>query len=223
MSNKSLSILSSTADAVAENVLPKEIGDVAQAAIKLGIDELAKPKTASATTNVGSLDSYAPKQLRFILGKKSLVNLGGVHPMLVRIVRRAIEITEQDFTVFEGLRSAQRQRQLKATGMSQTLDSYHLVQRSGYGHAVDLVPVINRIVTWDWDGCFKVACAMDKAASELRLDNQLVWGAVWDCPMSVYGSNSGRDIQGIKAAVENYKERHPGKDFLDGPHFQFAR
>lgn len=159
----------------------------------------------------------------FKFGPRSIENRKGVHPDLLRIVDLALTYSEQDFGIFEGGRSDERQEQLVATGMSQTRDSYHKKQKSGFFHAVDLVPWINGAYKWDWDGCFKIACAMDRAAAELGLDHLLTWGAVWDYPMSLYGNNSGQDIKGIKAAVEFYKDRHPGKDFLDGPHYQFAR
>lgn len=40
--------------------------------------------------------------MSFKLGKRSLSNLEGVHPDLVKVVHRAIEITTVDFTVIEG-------------------------------------------------------------------------------------------------------------------------
>ena len=46
------------------------------------------------------------------LGQKSLSNLKGVHPDLVKVVKRAIELTECDFTITEGLRTKERQAQL---------------------------------------------------------------------------------------------------------------
>lgn len=42
----------------------------------------------------------------------SLSKLEGVHPDLVKVVKKAIELTECDFTVTEGLRSKERQAQL---------------------------------------------------------------------------------------------------------------
>ena len=39
--------------------------------------------------------------MSFKLGKRSLSNLKGVHPDLVKVVKRAIELTEVDFTVIE--------------------------------------------------------------------------------------------------------------------------
>ena len=41
----------------------------------------------------------------FKLSQKSLDRLSGVHPDLVAVVKRAIEITEVDFAVLEGVRS----------------------------------------------------------------------------------------------------------------------
>lgn len=103
------------------------------------------------------------------LGTRSLRKLYGVHPDLVAVVQRAIEITEQDFTVLEGLRTQERQQQLYNTGKSKTMNSRHLT-----GHAVDLAPWP---ITWDWDHFYPIADAMKKAAEEL--DIPLEWGGDW--------------------------------------------
>ena len=47
----------------------------------------------------------------FILSRRSLKNLEGVHEDLVMVVQRALEITEVDFTVIEGVRSHEKQAQ----------------------------------------------------------------------------------------------------------------
>ena len=60
------------------------------------------------------------------LGPRSIMRLKGVHPDLVKVVQHAIEITTVDFTVLEGLRSIERQRELVKAGASQTLKSRHL-------------------------------------------------------------------------------------------------
>ena len=78
--------------------------------------------------------------MSFKLGNTSQQRLIGVHPDLVRVVRRAIELSSMDFAVNEGLRTAERQRRLVASGASQTLNSKHLKQADGFGHAVDIVP-----------------------------------------------------------------------------------
>ena len=103
------------------------------------------------------------------LSLRSKQRLSGVHPDLVDVVKRAIEITEQDFSVTEGIRHIERQRQLVATGKSTTLNSRHLT-----GHAVDLVPYP---VSWDWEYFYPIADAMKQAAEELDVD--LEWGGDW--------------------------------------------
>lgn len=108
----------------------------------------------------------------FRLGTTSEKNLKGVHPDLVRVVRRAIEITEVDFRVGEGLRSLAQQKKNVAKGVSWTLKSRHLD-----GHAVDLLALIGGKVSWSWAPYYKIAAAMKQAAEELRVP--IVWGGDW--------------------------------------------
>lgn len=110
--------------------------------------------------------------MTFTLSLKSELRLQGVHPDLVRIVRRALQISTVDFAVTEGLRTLERQRELVAKGASQTLRSRHLT-----GHAVDLAPVIDGAIRWDWPPFYKIADAMKAAAAELGLP--LEWGGDW--------------------------------------------
>ncbi len=110
--------------------------------------------------------------MTFALGAKSLARLEGVHPDLVRVVKRAIEITPVDFTVTEGLRTVERQRALVAAGASQTMKSRHIT-----GHAVDLAALVMGEVRWDWPLYAKLAGAMKAAAKEVGV--QLEWGGDW--------------------------------------------
>ena len=103
------------------------------------------------------------------LGKRSLQNLSGVHPDLVAVVKRAIEITEQDFSVIEGVRNINRQRELYRKGATTTLNSRHLT-----GHAVDIAPWP---ISWEWEYFYPIAEAMKQAAEELEVD--LEWGGDW--------------------------------------------
>jgi peptidoglycan L-alanyl-D-glutamate endopeptidase CwlK len=107
----------------------------------------------------------------FKLSKRSLDRLLGVQPDLVRVVKRAIEITPVDFVVLEGLRTKERQAQLVASGASKTLNSRHLT-----GHAVDLGAWVGE-VRWDWPLYHKIAAAMQRAATELGVD--IEWGGDW--------------------------------------------
>lgn len=110
--------------------------------------------------------------MTFVLGSKSRKKLEGVHPDLVRIVERAIEITKQDFTVVDGLRSLERQRELVKSGASKTMNSRHLT-----GHAVDLAPYVKGGISWDWKYFYPIADAMKAAAKELNIPVE--WGGDW--------------------------------------------
>lgn len=108
----------------------------------------------------------------FKLGPRSKMRLEGVHPDLVRVVERAIEISTVDFTVVEGLRTPERQRTLRDSGDSQTLNSRHIT-----GHAVDLGAWVDDQVDWSWPLYHKIATAMKTAAKELNVP--IVWGGDW--------------------------------------------
>jgi len=118
--------------------------------------------------------------MTYRLGNKSRSRLRGVHPDLVAVVERAIEITEQDFTVLEGVRSYDRQAYLYEAGKSKTMNSRHLT-----GHAVDLGPYpwgadLDRDGVHngaDWDNYYPIADAMKEAAREL--DVPIEWGGDW--------------------------------------------
>lgn len=154
--------------------------------------------------------------MTYVLGSRSESKLAGVHPRLIQVVRRAIVITKQDFAVTDGVRTLDEQRQLVRRGASKTMRSMHLQQRDGFGHAVDLVPYINGGPRWEWGPIWTIACAVDQAATELGV--RLVWGAIWDRTMMDYGGSP----EALQKAVNDYKRRHPGPDFLDGPHYQLA-
>lgn len=110
--------------------------------------------------------------MSFVLGTKSKERLKGVHPDLVRVVERAIQLTEVDFTVLEGLRTTARQQQLVKSGASKTMRSRHLT-----GHAVDLAAIIDGEIRWDWPLYHKIAKAVKQAAAELKVP--IEWGGDW--------------------------------------------
>ena len=110
---------------------------------------------------------------------RSLKNLSGLHPDLRSVCDRALEITQQDMVVIEGLRTKARQSDLVRKGFSKTMNSRHLT-----GHAVDIVPypIAHRLSYPDhmWEDVSK---AMLQAADELGVD--LEWGYAswgWDKP-----------------------------------------
>jgi peptidoglycan L-alanyl-D-glutamate endopeptidase CwlK len=127
----------------------------------------------------------------FVLGSTSKKNLARVHPDLVRVARRAIELTPVDFRITQGARTMAEQKRLVAAGASKTLNSRHVLEnnKSGLACAVDVVALLDGKIKWDWPLYPRIAKAFKQAAKELGVP--LEWGG--ECF---------------------------GKRFIDGPHFQ---
>lgn len=74
-------------------------------------------------------------------GKSSKEKLETCHPDLQKIMNKAIEM--YDFTVLEGRRTLERQKELVAKGMSKTLNSKHIPDPKDpnqYSRAIDISP-----------------------------------------------------------------------------------
>jgi peptidoglycan L-alanyl-D-glutamate endopeptidase CwlK len=110
--------------------------------------------------------------MSIVLGQRSLSRLEGVHPDLVRVVKKAAALSDLDFTVLEGIRSVERQKQLVSQGASRTMNSRHIT-----GHAVDLAPMIAGEVRWDWPLYHKLAKIVKSAAADEKVPLQ--WGGDW--------------------------------------------
>ena len=110
--------------------------------------------------------------MSIVLGQRSLSRLEGVHPDLVRVVKKAAAMSDLDFTVLEGLRTLDRQRQLMAAGATRTMNSRHLT-----GHAVDIAPMIGGTVRWDWPLYHQLAAIVKDAAKSENVPVQ--WGGDW--------------------------------------------
>ena len=110
--------------------------------------------------------------MSFILSQKSLRRLEGVNPALVQVVKRAIQITPIDFIVVEGLRTKERQAYLFEKGATKTMNSRHLT-----GDAVDLAPIVNNKVSWDWKDFYPLAEAVKEAAKQVKVEVE--WGGEW--------------------------------------------
>ena len=132
----------------------------------------------------------------FNLSQKSLDKMNGVDERLQRVVKRAIQLSKQDFMVLEGVRTRQQcmtnygkgrtiaqcvakgvpaqyanPKAAKVTWLNDPFASKHVS-----GKAVDLVPY-----PVDWNDLKKfdaIAKAMLQAAKELNVP--IRWGADWD-------------------------------------------
>lgn len=143
------------------------------------------------------------KNSGFVLGERSLKNLDGVNPDLVKVVKRAIAISRTDFTVIEGVRTIERQKELVRKGASKTMNSRHIS-----GHAVDIVPIKDGAISWRVDDYYPLAEAMATAADELGV--RVRWGGAW----SVINNRNNHPSEWIKAY------RAGGGRFIDAPHFE---
>lgn len=135
------------------------------------------------------------------LSNTSLNNLKGVHPDLVKVVQRVIDLGIIDFSVVEGVRTKERQAALLKEGRTKTLNSKHLVQKDGFGHAVDLYPYpVDMIKVLKGDdreiARFGVVAGL-MLASAKELGVKIVWGGDWD--------SDGQTLD---------------HSFFDSPHFQ---
>jgi len=123
-------------------------------------------------------------------------NLIGVHPDLVKVIRRAAKAG--GFIVTEGLRTKTRQAQLVKAGASKTMNSRHIT-----GHAIDVAAIVNGEVRWDWGLYVAIANVMKDAAKELKIPVE--WGGTWRLLNTVDGPITSKMLS---------------RSFPDGPHLQ---
>ena len=144
------------------------------------------------------------------LSQRSLDKLEGVDDRLVKIVCRAIELTDIDFGVIQGLRTEEEQKALVAKGASKTMKSKHLE-----GKAVDLMAYVEGRGCWELSVYDNIADAMQQAATEEGV--QIRWGAAWNIA-------DIREWDGTMEEAMNYyvdTRRSEGKrPFIDAPHFE---
>lgn len=146
----------------------------------------------------------------YVLGKRSKEKLQGVNPRLVAVVERAIELSDQDFSVICGLRTIQEQEALVAKGASQTMKSKHIE-----GNAVDLAAWVDGI-RWELNLYDEIADAMLKAAKELGVT--LRWGAAWHKNLNDW-NGTAEDLMNEYVDLRRSQGRRP---FIDAPHFELA-
>lgn len=131
--------------------------------------------------------------MAFGLSRASRAKLQGVHPDLVAVVERAIELTDVDFRVTQGVRTLAEQKRLLAAKATKTLRSRHIPETSKraphVAHAVDVVALVDGKVSWHGPLYNRIAAAFQKAARQLGVPVE--WGG--ECF---------------------------GPKFFDGPHFQ---
>lgn len=142
------------------------------------------------------------------LSKKSISKLEGVDENLVDVVKLAITLTKQDFSVICGIRTIDEQRILKAKGRTQTLKSKHIT-----GRAVDLA-AYNKGISWAIEDYYEIAEAIRYAANALGV--KVRWGGYWLAPLTSTNATAERLIE-IYINTRRSQSRVP---FVDCPHFE---
>ena len=153
--------------------------------------------------------------MAFNLSQRSLNKLDGVHPDMVSVVKRAIELTDVDFGVTYGVRTLAEQEELYNSGRSQTMKSKHLVQGDGYSHAVDLVAYFGSNVSWELNVYDNICDAMAAAAREVGC--AIKWGAAWSEGDIRSYPGTAEDAMNAYIGLRRSQGRRP---FIDAPHFE---
>jgi peptidoglycan L-alanyl-D-glutamate endopeptidase CwlK len=113
------------------------------------------------------------------LSAASEKKLVGVKPALVKVIRRAAEITKQPFQIVQGNRTLAQQRALYAQGRTKpgpivtwTLKSSHIG-----GRAIDYAALVGGKISWNDKHYPAIAKAFKQAAKELK--TPIIWGGDW--------------------------------------------
>lgn len=133
--------------------------------------------------------------MTFKFSDRSEARLYKVHPNLVKVARRALEISPIDFGIpaFGGIRTAADQNSLYRDGKSKAdgfvNKSNHQLQDDGKGYALDVYAYVDGAASWEKSHLSIVAAAFLQAACEYGII--IEWGGLW-------------------------------KNFVDMPHFQYV-
>lgn len=123
-------------------------------------------------------------------GSRSLKNLEGIHPDLVKVMKEAIKESPSDFTITDGVRTTAQQQALYAKGRTTAgskvtnvdgvkSKSNHQVKSDGYGYAVDLYAYYNGSVQVNDDKTIINKIAPHIKATAKKLGITIQWGGDW--------------------------------------------
>jgi len=144
------------------------------------------------------------------LSNRSLDRLSGVDDRLVEVVKAAIQETEVDFGVIQGLRTLEEQKKLFESGASQTMKSKHLD-----GLAVDLMAYVGGRGSWELNVYDEIADAMKWAADDVGVP--IRWGAAWHIADIREWDGTMEDAMNDYIDTRRAEGRRP---FIDAPHFE---
>lgn len=125
----------------------------------------------------------------FVFGKRSKKKLKNVNEVVKRVCKRALAESTVDFSVIDGFRTQEQQKEMYDKGVSE-LDGTNKISDHQTGMAIDVIPVLKDKNIWDTEDLevrsawLEVGRAMMRAA---RLEGvQAEWGIT-------YNISGGRD------------------------------
>ncbi|MBS5037147.1 MAG: M15 family metallopeptidase [Fusobacterium sp.] len=122
----------------------------------------------------------------FKFSKKSLKKLEGLHPNLQNFFMELIKISPYDFSIAQGIRTAEEQNKLYQQGRTTPgkivtncdgykIKSNHQTKDDGLGHAGDIAVLVNNKITWEEKYYKEVAMT----ARILMQKYNVEWGGDW--------------------------------------------
>ena len=118
--------------------------------------------------------------MTFKFSRRSLNNLVGVHPDLVKVMTATLDVSPVDFGIIEGVRSAAKQHAdflAGASDLDEPPQPGKLRGRHLTGHAIDFAVWKDGTFTWDDTLIREVADAAKTCAKHLNV--AIVWGGDW--------------------------------------------
>lgn len=150
--------------------------------------------------------------MSYKLGKRSLDKLIGVDERMVAVVKYAIGVTKQDFSVICGMRTIEEQRVLFNKKASKTMKSKHLE-----GLAVDLMAYVDG-GRWELNLYDEIADAMAEGSREVGVG--VKWGAAWSV-LNIADFKEGNMEDAMNSYID-LRRSQKSRPFIDGPHFELV-
>ena len=128
-------------------------------------------------------------------GKSSQEKLETVDGKLQAVFREALKLDLIDITIVQGVRGEEEQNRYYLHGRSKVKwpEGKHNVEKEGdKAHAVDAVPYVNGIATWDTEQCTFLAGIVMAVAEKMGV--KIRWGGCWSGDPADIGNQDFEDL-----------------------------
>lgn len=152
-----------------------------------------------------------PDQKHFFT-ESSEAMLDELQPALAKVTRRALAISDIEFQVVHGMRTRTQHNEFWRKGVTIGNQSTHF-----YGHAVDLMPIIEGRPCVEAEVFDDVAMCMKLAGADLHVP--LRWGGAWHCDNICAFEGIIEDLQMFYIDNMRMQDKRPR---LDLSHFELT-